>query len=430
MTKTGVRELLSRKIEPKGSFWRPLLWVAGPGLVAMLADTDAGSIITVAQSGAIWGYRLLLPNLLLIPFMFLAQELALRLGLGTGQGLAELVRRHLGHAAALLLLAALAASSFGALVSELAGLAGAGAALGFPARLSVACAVAVLVLVVATGSYRSVERAALSFGLCELAFFVMAWKARPNPLHILSAARAIPLAEPGFLWLLAANLGTSIIPWALVYQQSASIDKGLGPGQIRAARLETFVGVVLCQAITAALLIAAAATLGTGAPLHSVTEIEAAFSVTLGPIAGRSVFVLGLSGAALVAAIVSCLAFAWAFGEALGVRHSLEHRPAEAPWFYAAIVIMLLGAGGLVASGLNLVSLAVAAGVANAVLLPGLLGLLLYLARTALPPDLRLRGIPGVVTGACLLFIAALGAALGAGLGLVAGLAPVLRWLG
>ena len=426
MTKTGVRELLSRKIEPKGSFWRPLLWVAGPGLVAMLADTDAGSIITVAQSGAIWGYRLLLPNLLLIPFMFLAQELALRLGLGTGQGLAELVRRHLGHAAALLLLAALAASSFGALVSELAGLAGAGAALGFPARLSVACAVAVLVLVVATGSYRSVERAALSFGLCELAFFVMAWKARPNPLHILSAARAIPLAEPGFLWLLAANLGTSIIPWALVYQQSASVDKGLGPGQIRAARRETFAGVLLCQAITAALLIAAAATLGKGVPLHSVSEIEAAFSATLGPAAGRSVFVLGLSGAALAAAIVSCLAFAWAFGEALGVRHSLEHRPAEAPWFYAAIVIMLLAAGGLVASGLNPVSLAVGAGVANAVLLPGLLGLLLYLARTALPPDLRLRGMRGIVTSAFLLGIVILGAALG----LVGGLSPVLRWLG
>ncbi len=388
----------------------------------MLADTDAGSIITVAQSGAVWGYRLLLPNLLLIPFMFLAQELALRLGLGTGKGLAELVRRRLGRSAALLLLAVLATSSFSALVSELAGLAGAGAALGLPVLLSVACAVAALILVVGTGSYRLVERVALSFGLCELAFFVMAWKAGPNPLHILIAARKIPLAEPGYLWLLAANLGTGIIPWALVYQQSASVDKGLGPEQIRAARLETLGGVVLCQAITAALLIAAAATLGKGVPLQSVSEIEAAFSATLGPAAGRSVFVLGLSGAALVAAIVSCLAFAWAFGEALGVRHSLEHRPVEAPWFYAAIVIMLLGAGGLVASGVNLVSLAVGAGVANAVLLPGILGLLIYLARTALPSDLRLRGIQGIVASAGLLGIAALG--------LVAGLSPVLRWLG
>ena len=68
---------------------RHLILAAGPGLVAMLADTDAGSVITVAQSGAHWGYRLLLPNLLLIPFMFMAQEVALRLGLATRQGAAE-----------------------------------------------------------------------------------------------------------------------------------------------------------------------------------------------------------------------------------------------------------------------------------------------------------------------------------------------------
>jgi len=389
--------------------WRRLLWAAGPGVVAMLADTDAGSVITVAQSGAVWGYRLLLPNLLLIPFMFLAQELALRLGLGTGQGLAELVRSRAGRGAALALLAALAVSSFGALVSELAGLAGAGAALGLPVWLTMAGTVGGLILVVGTGSYRSVERIALGLGLFELAFFVMAWKASPDFSRVLAEARQVPLGEPGYLWLLAANLGTSIIPWALVYQQSASVDKGLGPGEIRVARLETLAGVVLCQAITSALLVAAAATLGRGVTLGSVGEIEAAFAATLGPAAGRVVFVLGLSGAALVAAIVACLAFAWAFGEALGVRHSLEHDPAEAPWFYATIAVMLLGAGGLVASGVNLVSLAVGAGVANAILLPGILALLVALARTALPPGLRLAGAWGATAGAALLGVGAIG---------------------
>ena len=39
--------------------WRNFLAVAGPGMVVMLADTDAGSVITAAQSGAAWGYRLL-----------------------------------------------------------------------------------------------------------------------------------------------------------------------------------------------------------------------------------------------------------------------------------------------------------------------------------------------------------------------------------
>ncbi len=62
--------------------------VAGPGLVVMLADTDAGSVITAAQSGAQWGYRLLL-QLLIIPFLFVAQELTVRLALSTGKGMAS-----------------------------------------------------------------------------------------------------------------------------------------------------------------------------------------------------------------------------------------------------------------------------------------------------------------------------------------------------
>ncbi len=83
-----------------GRSWRRIALAIGPGLVAMLADTDAGSVITLAQSGAQWGYRLLLPNLLLIPFMFMAQEIALRLGLGTQRGATELVLRQFGRVAA------------------------------------------------------------------------------------------------------------------------------------------------------------------------------------------------------------------------------------------------------------------------------------------------------------------------------------------
>ncbi|MGO8687635.1 MAG: divalent metal cation transporter, partial [Candidatus Dormibacteria bacterium] len=40
-----------------------LFVVWGPGLVVMLADTDVGSLITAAQSGTQWGYRMILPQL-------------------------------------------------------------------------------------------------------------------------------------------------------------------------------------------------------------------------------------------------------------------------------------------------------------------------------------------------------------------------------
>lgn len=54
--------------------------------MVMLADTDAGSVITAAQSGASWGYRLVLCQLLLVPVLYVVQETTVRLGVVTGKG--------------------------------------------------------------------------------------------------------------------------------------------------------------------------------------------------------------------------------------------------------------------------------------------------------------------------------------------------------
>jgi len=397
------------QVWPSRFSWSVFLAVAGPGLVAMLADTDAGSVVTVAQSGAQWGYRLLLSNLLFIPFMFFAQELALRIGLGTRQGAIELVRRRFGRGPALALLAVLAASCFGALVSELAGLAGAGQAIGAPVEATMALAFVGLMAMVVTGSYRSVERVALFFGLFEIAFVAMAWRAAPGWRPIAVEVLRAPPRDPEFFTLLAANLGTSVIPWALLYQQSATIHKGLGPSHLPAARIETLIGVVVCQAITSALLIAAGATLSAHGALDSIADIETAFTATLGGAFGHVVFVLGLAGSALTATIVVCLTLAWSVGEAFGVSRSLDHSPAQAPWFYGAMALLLAVGGALVASGANLVSLSIAAGVANAVLLPVVLGFLYFLARVALPEPLRLRGPYAAATAFAFLTVAAVG---------------------
>src|ERR1700674_4918257 len=104
--------------------WRRFAVVAGPGVVVMLADTDAGSVITAAQSGAEWGYRLLLLQLVLAPILYVVQELTVRLGIVSGKGHAELIRDHFGRGWAWLSVATLVLACIGALLSELSGLAG------------------------------------------------------------------------------------------------------------------------------------------------------------------------------------------------------------------------------------------------------------------------------------------------------------------
>jgi Mn2+/Fe2+ NRAMP family transporter len=398
--------------------WSRLAIAAGPGLVVMLADTDAGSVITAAQSGARWGFALLLPQFALIPLMFMAQELAARVGLGTRRGLAELVLRRHGRGAALALLTTLVASCFASLLTELSGLAGVGEMLGLPVPRFLPLAIAALIVAVWAGSYRTVERLALAFGAFELAFLALAWRARPDAGLLLAEMGRLPLGDRSYLYLLAANLGTSVMPWTIFYQQSASIDKGLTRADIGLARMETLIGAVLCQCITAAILLAAGARLRDapgGRVLTTVGQIAAAFTASLGPVAGRVVFALGLGGGALVATLVLCLTTGWAVGEVKGSRRSLQESPREAPWFYGAFTAVLLAAGATVMSGIDLIRLSIGAGVVNAVLLPAVLGLLFSVARSELPPDLRLRGLySGAVA---LVFTAA--ALCGAGAGLI-----------
>ena len=163
-----------------GGLWRRLALAMGPGLVVMLADTDAGSVITASQSGAQWGYRLVLPQLLAIPLLFAAQEITIRLGAGSGVGLAELIARRYGRPAALAALALLLASCFGALVTQLGAIGGLAESLGLPAAGAVLAAVAFLVGVVTLGVYASVERVAILAGLFEIAFLAVAWRSHPD----------------------------------------------------------------------------------------------------------------------------------------------------------------------------------------------------------------------------------------------------------
>ena len=120
----------------KISAWKLFLLTMGPGIIVMLADTDAGSVVTAAQSGAQWQYGLLLLQFLLVPVLFVIQALTVRLGIFTGKGHGELIRETFGAGWAWVSVAGLAIASLGALITEFAGVAGAGELFGVPRWIS------------------------------------------------------------------------------------------------------------------------------------------------------------------------------------------------------------------------------------------------------------------------------------------------------
>jgi len=388
--------------------WIKLLAIAGPGLVVMLADTDVGSVITAAQSGAQWGYQLLWLQVVLIPVLFVVQELTVRLGVHTGQGHGELIRRRFGPGWAWVSVGGLMIASVGALITEFSGVVGVGQLLGVPPAASLTMAVILLLGIVFTGSYARVERIALALGAFELAFVAVACYSHPQLSALTQEFTAAPMLEPRYLYLVGANIGAVIMPWMVFYQQSAVTDKGLQPRDLRAARWDTAVGAIVTQIVMGAVLVAAAVALssphGAEPALNTIGQISHALTPVLGDALGRFAFSLGVLGAAMVAAIVVSLAAAWGLGEVTGYRHSLSHRPVQAPWFYVIYTLAVVAGALTVGFTDNLVTLSIAVEVLNALLLPLVLGFLLALTFKALPAAVRPRGIyAGIVVSVVVL---------------------------
>jgi Mn2+/Fe2+ NRAMP family transporter len=287
------------------------LLLIGPGICVMLADSDVGSIITAAQSGALWRYTLILPQVLLIPFLYFIQEITVRLGIVTHKGHAELVRIHFSKGWAYLSSATLFLAALGALVTEYVGVASISELFGITRWISVPLAMVFLIVLVVSGSYRHVERVAILVGLFELLFIPAALLSHPNWGALGQSMTSQPLLNPDYRFLLAVNVGAVIMPWMIFYQQGAVIDKKLAKADLRVARMDTLLGAVVTQVIMIAVIIATASASSharTALQENSVANIVDSLQPLLGSMGAKLLVGLGIGGAGLVAAIVVSLA--------------------------------------------------------------------------------------------------------------------------
>jgi len=364
-----------------------LLWLlVGPGILVMLGDNDAGGVITYATTGAKFGFGFFLPFLLLmIPVAYVVQEMTVRLGAVTGRGHAELIFARFGPFWGWFSLVDLAIGNLLTLVTEFIGMGAGLAAFGVPLALGVPVS-AVLVLAIALfGRYWTAERLTLGLALFNLIFVPLAILVHPNPLQVATAFTSFALPG-GFtgsaLFLIIANVGTTIAPWMLFYQQSAVVDKGLTEADIPHGRLDTLVGSVVMGVIAIAIVIVTGATLhpaGVDVSTFGQAQFAQALQPFLGTLGAR-LFGLGLFEAGLVAAITINLSTSWAFGEVFGWAHSLNASLREAPWFYGIYVgSVAIGAAIVLLPGAPLDLIALSVQIVATLLMPPALLLLLLL---------------------------------------------------
>lgn len=354
--------------------------IAGPGLIAANAGNDAGGIATYASAGSQFRYRALFVMVLITVGLVLVQEMSARLGAITGKGLAALIREEFSIRLASLALLALLVANVGIVVSEFAGIGAAFGLFGVSRYLSVPIAAVVLWSLVLFGSYRYAERVFLLLSLAFLAYPIAAGFGHPNWTTV-AADTALPhfVASKAFVLLVVALIGTTISPYMQLYNAAAVVDRGIGPEEYPAERIDTVAGAIFADLISWFIIVATAAAIGGRGALASAAEAARALKPVAGP-AAELLFGLGLLGASALAGAVVPLSTSYALAEAIGVERSVSRSFKEAPLFLGLFSAQVVLGAAVALVPVNLITLLIGTQVLQGIVTPITLVFILVLA--------------------------------------------------
>ncbi len=321
------------------------LVIAGPGIVVMVADNDAGGITTYAATGAKYGYHLIWFLLLLIPVAYYVQEMTVRLGAVTKRGHAEAIFDGFGAFWGWFSLVDLMLVDWLTLVTEFIGMTAALNIFGVPPWLTVTGVVLLMAIIVLNGRYWTWEKIALLFCALNLIYIPGAFMIHPSVADILKQG-LIPNFAGGFnaqlFFFLMANIGTTIAPWMLFFQQSAVVDKGMQEKDIPWGKFDTLLGSAL-TVVVAIFIVIVTGTILNGVDIESAGQAAEQLMKTDRYVG--TFMAIGLFDAGLLGAICISLASSWAFGEIFGWAHSLNQNIKQAPGFYASYFFTLITSG-------------------------------------------------------------------------------------
>jgi|EP00427_Karlodinium_veneficum_P017280 Mn2+/Fe2+ NRAMP family transporter len=372
-----------------------LMGAMGPGLLVCLADTDAGCLLVASQSGYRFGYSLISLQILLIPVLYLVQELTVRLGVHAKKGHTACVMDRFGKGWGWISCALLVISCTGAIVSELSGVASVLELWGAGPRLGAVVAAISIVSAVMLCNYRQVEVFGIVVGLFELVFVGTMFFTRPSPQEIVDDMTTFH--HRGSYWLLfSSNIGAVIMPWMIFFQQSAVVARRLNTqSDLQEERKHTLAGSVLTQVIMIGTMVTLAAAPKLGKDLKSIENIQEVLAPMFGKTPSMILLSLAFVGSALCGAVVVSLAAAWAICEAARWEDpfSMDRPISDSPRFYGAFLGIVAVGACIHLLGVNVVRLNVFIELIDSFLMPLVLCFLwLLVTGPLLPAEARVFG--------------------------------------
>ncbi len=334
--------------------WQTLLAILGPGLIVMVGDNDAGAFGTYTQAGQNYGTSLLWTLLLLVPVLYVNQEMVLRLGAVTGVGHARLIFERFGKfwgafsVIDLFLLNALT------IVTEFIGISLGLDYLGVSRFWGVGIASVIIIGAASTGDFRRFERFSMFLVFASLLLVPVFVMVHPAPAQIAHDFLVPQLPRDSKLsdvmLLIIGIVGTTVAPWQLFFQQSYVIDKRITPRFIRYQKADLWIGIVM-------VVIGGVAMMGFAAQTFAGQPEFANFTDALGVANGLEkyygrvpgvFFSIALIDASIIGALAVSLSTAYAMGDVFAIKHSLHRKPGDAKAFYAVYVGLIIIAAALV----------------------------------------------------------------------------------
>ena len=365
---------------------KTLLAIVGPGLIVMTGDNDAGAFSTYGQAGQNYGTSLLWVLLLLVPVLYVNQEMVLRLGVVTGVGHARLILERFGKFWGAFSVIDLFILNSLTIITEFIGISLGLDYLGIPKIPGVLLSAVVVVAAASTGSFKRFERVCMILIAGSLLlvpiFFLVHPAIRQVAMNLLIPGMPMGADLSQVVLLIIAIVGTTVAPWQLFFQQSYVIDKRITPRFMAYEKADLWLGIVIVIVGATAIIAFTGATFAGHAEFGKFTDaggVAAGLGKYVGKVAGV-LFAVALIDASIIGAAAVGLSTSYALGDVLGLKHSLHRKISDAKAFYAVFVgILVISAVIVLIPGSPLGLLTVGVQVLAGVLLPSATVFLLLL---------------------------------------------------
>jgi len=358
-----------KKIWPKLLFF---FSVIGPGIIAANADNDAGGITTYSIVGAHFGTSMLWVLFLLTFSLAITQEMGIRIGLTTRQGLGGVIRERFGIKWTAFAMLTMLVANLGTITAEYAGIAASFEIFDVNKYITVPIAAVIVALILFTGSFKTTQKIFLVFSAFYLVYIINGFVINPDFGSALKGL-VTPHVEwsTPFILTIIALIGTTITPWGQFFIQSYVVDKGLDLKHYKIEKFEVYAGAFITNIVSFFIIVSTAATLyKAGVTIHSAKDA----AMALEPIAGNFAYILfafGLFAASMLGAFILPVATAYAICEAFGWEYGFNTTWKSGKMFYSIILLgTLFPAALMLIPNMPLVKVMIISQDINGILLP------------------------------------------------------------